>query len=67
MYSYLPGPAEYANVHIASASFVGKPTKRLLSPSWPSSFKKYLMYGPGRPFRALNASAVSSVIHGPPT
>jgi len=28
---------------------------------------KYLIYGPGRPFKALKQSAVSSVIHGPPS
>ena len=29
--------------------------------------KKTHMYGPGRPFRAVNSNAVSSVRTGPPT
>jgi hypothetical protein len=36
-------------------------------PSCPSRARNHLMYGPGRPPRALKQSAESSVIHGPPT
>jgi hypothetical protein len=62
-----PGPALYANVHSAQASLVENPTRRLLRPWCPSSFIKYLIYGPGRPFKALKQRAVSSVIHGTPS
>lgn len=36
-------------------------------PECPSVFRKCLMYGPGSPPSASKQSAVSSVMHGPPT
>jgi len=35
-------------------------------PSWPSSRRKNLMYGPGSPFMAAKHNAVSSVMTGRP-
>lgn len=49
----IPGPAEYAKVQTASASFVGNPTRSAFNPSCPSSAMKCLIYGPGSPPSAL--------------